>query len=75
MVKLQNICIFVKKTQMTSNDEFILKRISSSIKSKDPNAEVILFGSHARGTARSESDWDILILVNTNYLNKTTVQI
>ncbi|MEI8202119.1 MAG: nucleotidyltransferase domain-containing protein [Bacteroidota bacterium] len=57
---------------MTNREEFILHRISSTIKSKDPNAEVILFGSHARGTAHAESDWDILILLNQLNFTKTT---
>jgi predicted nucleotidyltransferase len=29
-----------------------------------PDAELILFGSRARGQAHSESDWDILILTD-----------
>ncbi|MBU0766108.1 MAG: nucleotidyltransferase domain-containing protein [Bacteroidetes bacterium] len=28
----------------------------------DPRARIILFGSHARGDADAESDWDFLIL-------------
>ena len=31
-----------------------------------PQAEVFLFGSRARGTAKPTSDWDLLILLNTN---------
>jgi len=40
----------------------------------DPKAEVILYGSRARGDDRPDSDWDILIL--TDYpvdLNKERV--
>lgn len=42
----------------------LFKRIGKSIRSKDPNAEAILFGSRARGDNRSNSDWDILILID-----------
>jgi uncharacterized protein len=42
----------------------IIERIGKSIHSKDPNAEVFLFGSRARGDYRKDSDWDILILID-----------
>jgi predicted nucleotidyltransferase len=41
----------------------ILKKIKEFARSVDAEAEVILFGSRARGDAREDSDWDILILI------------
>lgn len=49
---------------MIISDSNIAKLIGSRIKNKDPKAEVILFGSHARGDARDDSDWDVLILID-----------
>lgn len=44
------------------------KHISTLIKQAvgriDPNAQIILYGSRARGTERVDSDWDILILTD-----------
>jgi uncharacterized protein len=39
-----------------------LYRIKSGINSKDPLAEIYLFGSRARGDNHPDSDWDILVL-------------
>lgn len=50
---------------MTDRELNIAHEISNRIKRKDSNASVILFGSHARGKANSESDWDVLILIDS----------
>ncbi len=41
----------------------LLKRVKEAVLESAPKAEVILYGSRARGTARSDSDWDFLILL------------
>lgn len=38
--------------------------IKLNILKTDPNAEVFLFGSRARGDENQDSDWDLLILTN-----------
>lgn len=49
---------------MKTKTEFISQLIRNSINSIDPKAEVILYGSRARGDERADSDWDILILTD-----------
>ena len=46
------------------NPEELTYQVKESIKSIDPKARVILFGSHARGDHRNTSDWDFLILTS-----------
>lgn len=46
-----------------------LDKIQSGIRKFDKNAEIILFGSRARGDFQRESDWDLLILL-TRLINE-----
>ncbi len=48
-----------------SRYETILNMIKLAVYSIAPNAEIYLYGSRARKTAKKYSDWDILILLNT----------
>ncbi|HOW24520.1 MAG TPA: nucleotidyltransferase domain-containing protein [Bacteroidales bacterium] len=41
-----------------------INRIKETVLSVEPKAKIILYGSRAKGTARSDSDWDLLILLS-----------
>jgi len=46
------------------SDKDIKKQIKQAVTEADDSATVILYGSRAKGTAKDNSDWDILILLN-----------
>jgi predicted nucleotidyltransferase len=50
---------------VSNQEALIIQKISGTIKKLEPTAEIFLFGSHARGSAHADSDWDILILLDT----------
>ena len=41
----------------------LLQLVKTALQTLAPDAEIILYGSRARGTARADSDWDFLILL------------
>jgi len=41
----------------------ILKELKEAVIAIEPEAEIYLFGSRARGTHSEDSDWDVLVLV------------
>jgi len=46
------------------NNNKLLTQIKQSIHAVEQNADIILYGSRSRGDSVSDSDWDLLILVD-----------
>ena len=54
---------------MKKNREIVLNAIRSTLSQIAPDGtKVVLFGSRARGDARDDSDWDILIILDKTKL-------
>ncbi len=49
--------------------DIIIKRIVDIVNQTAPNSEIYLYGSRARGTAKKMSDWDFLILLNSQNIS------
>ena len=48
--------------KISKND--LLKKIKQNVLALEPDAEIILYGSRARGDFSPDSDWDLLVLLN-----------
>lgn len=55
-------------------NETILQKIKILVQQREPLAKIYLYGSRARGTARSDSDWDLLILLNKDKITNEIEQ-
>ena len=53
---------------MNQKEIDITQKRKARIRQKNPNADIVLYGSHARGQSHKESDWDILIILDKEKL-------
>jgi predicted nucleotidyltransferase len=60
---------------VSMNRRELINRVKETVRSVDPKARVILFGSRARGDSNNVSDWDFLILVSKRADEKLKRQI
>jgi len=60
-----------EKLNIDNNVRQLLSACSNTVKAKYPEAEIILYGSYARGQQTKESDIDLLILLHENITAET----
>ena len=53
----------LQKNRTSSIHQHLLESVKQMILQAEPEAQVILFGSRARGDAEAESDWDFLVIL------------
>lgn len=45
-------------------NDSVVNMIRNTVRSSEPDAQIILYGSRARGDYRKDSDWDVIVLLN-----------
>ena len=65
----------LKKLNFKENEIRALEELKEKIYEKFPDAEIILYGSKARGDTNEESDIDVLILINSHINRKLKEEI
>ncbi len=54
----------------TEQETVLLRRIRETVHAVEPTAQIILYGSRARGDAEPDSDWDLLVLLDGEATNE-----
>ncbi|HPR33468.1 MAG TPA: nucleotidyltransferase domain-containing protein [Prolixibacteraceae bacterium] len=54
---------------MKISEANILNQIKKIVYDKEPTAKILLYGSRSRGTAKEDSDWDLLILLKSESIS------
>ena len=49
---------------MTISNRELLAKVKDAVLEIEPGAQVVLYGSRARGEAEPDADWDILVLLD-----------
>ena len=54
----------MKNRTIKEKDNEIIRLIQQTVRQQEPNADIILYGSRARGEARKDSDWDVIVIID-----------
>lgn len=67
--KTKNRTVIMNNYSAQEKDNRILNLIKDTVRKQEPNADIILYGSRARGEARKDSDWDVVVILDKPSLN------
>lgn len=59
----------MKNRSIKEKDNKIIRLIRETVRLQEPNADIILYGSRARGEARKDSDWDVIVIIDKLVMN------
>lgn len=54
----------MREHSLLNNKDSVLNLIRTTVRSSEPDVSIILYGSRARGDAREDSDWDVVVILN-----------
>ena len=72
---MQLTAIYKETSIEEIKNHFVVNKVKEIVKRYDEDAEIILFGSRARGDWHEESDWDFLILSELDERNEVKEKI
>jgi len=67
---ISNMIALEKASVISDKDKEFLGNVREVVRGFQPSAEMLLFGSVARGTQAEESDFDVLILTDSRLSGK-----